>query len=195
MALNNKQVSQIIAGCLFFSCFTFLAGYFLGKKHVIENFTDAMEEYTFADKFAYSLASLYENSDATGDTSDTGDEKSTSQDSESESSSIDNAGTDIAGDELLAEQPGTAGKENFYYAKLSGFGSKKAAQNYVSLLKMKGTSVRLLEKKSVTAKGKIITWYQVVTENYKNKNELVDLVNKISNISKLTDVKICDCIN
>ena len=63
-------------------------------------------------------------------------------------------------------------------------------KKYVDLLKQKGFKVNIVEKNSKTSKGKVITWYQVVTDYFSKEKELLNLIDKINKISKLTDVKV-----
>ena len=80
-----------------------------------------------------------------------------------------------------------------YYAQLIGFGTQKAADNFVKKLERKGIQAKVHTRQSKSARGKNYYWYQVVTELYDNKNELEIVVNCIKNDEKIHDVRIVTC--
>ncbi|MCL4360978.1 SPOR domain-containing protein [Candidatus Dependentiae bacterium] len=176
MIFKHQQLAQAIALILISTFFIFIAGYYWGKKSALENFSAQFEQDSFADKVSYSLCSLYDQPDSETD-SETANQDSESQDSESSDS--ENAGDDL-----------TDNQANAYLAQLAGFGSNITAKKFVDLLKQKGFKVNIAEKKSRTSKGKIITWYQVVTDYFSDEKELLKFIDKINKISKLTDVKV-----
>ncbi len=80
-------------------------------------------------------------------------------------------------------------KESLHSAELTGFGTYKKACNFIEELDKKGFSLILNEHKSCTPQGSDIVWYQVVTDLYEDKNELVTLVNQVRQHKRLNDVR------
>ena len=80
-----------------------------------------------------------------------------------------------------------------YYAQLIGFGTQKAAEKFVHRLQENKLPVKMKKRKSSTAKGKSLFWYQAVTEVFKDKDELERLVEKIAKKERLSGVTIVSC--
>ncbi len=81
-------------------------------------------------------------------------------------------------------------EDKTFYAQLIGFGTSAAAHRFTQQLQKKGIAVSVKTRYSKTPKGKQIMWYQVVTENYTNRKELEQLVEKVSRSERLTGAKI-----
>jgi len=86
----------------------------------------------------------------------------------------------------------TVHQENFY-AELIGFGTAKAANRFVDKLKKQGFSVVLRRRRSKSSKGKTIIWYQVITEKFDNKSDLIAFVDIIKDKERLKGVRIIQC--
>ena len=54
----NRQLSFIVAGLLFLSFCVFMTGYFLGKKNVVEQFSEKIQQEAFADQVYATVLSL-----------------------------------------------------------------------------------------------------------------------------------------
>lgn len=80
-----------------------------------------------------------------------------------------------------------------YYAQLIGFGTLRAAERFVDRLQQKNMPVKVVERHSKTAQEKEIIWYQIVTEHFDNKDDLIACVQKIKVEEKLNDIKIVSC--
>jgi hypothetical protein len=80
-----------------------------------------------------------------------------------------------------------------YYAQLIVFGTSGAAYKYADTLRHKNMPVSVKEFHSVTAQGKKIIWYQVVTELFDNEDELLMLVHRLKKEEKLHDIRIVQC--
>jgi uncharacterized protein YaaN involved in tellurite resistance len=87
----------------------------------------------------------------------------------------------------------TAPVEAFYKAQLIGFGTSRAAQQFADRLQNKNMPVRVDERHSKTAQGKKIIWYQVTTEPFNDKQELLTFVEKIKKEERLKDIRIVSC--
>lgn len=80
-----------------------------------------------------------------------------------------------------------------YYAQLIGFGTSSAAQKFSEKLQRKNFPVCVKERHSTTAQGKKIIWYQVITEPFEDKDELLAAIHKIKKEEKLHDIRIITC--
>lgn len=76
------------------------------------------------------------------------------------------------------------------YAELVGFGTKSAAQAFYNRLKKEGISVILKKRTSKNSRGRIMCWYQAVTEKFDNKRDLIAFVDIIKDKENLKGVKI-----
>lgn len=84
-------------------------------------------------------------------------------------------------------------KQKQYYAQLIGFGTLRAADRFADRLQQKNIPVRVVEKHSKTAQGKKIIWYQVVTENFDKKDDLIVFTQRIEKEERLNDIRIVSC--
>ena len=83
--------------------------------------------------------------------------------------------------------------EQWYKAQLIGFGTSRAANQFVERLQQKNLPVRVQERHSKTAQGKEVIWYQVTTELFNDKHELMVFVDKIKKEERLKDIRIVAC--
>lgn len=179
--IKQQQAAQIVVGLLLCVIFVFISGYYLGKKRALETFTDQFENDSFADKMAYSICSIYDTNDKTaGESNENGDAAEEAQDENG----------DTAEAESQTETIETKKISKKYFAQLAGFGTEAAAQKCADQIRRKGLPVMVKEKISKSSKGKSIKWYQVITQDYEDKQQLVNRIDKISNSVKLKDVKI-----
>lgn len=84
-------------------------------------------------------------------------------------------------------------QEQLYKAQLIGFGTMRAAHQFVDRLQQKNLPVRVQERHSKTAQGKEVIWYQVTTELFNDKQELMAFVEKIQKEERLKDIRIVSC--
>ena len=73
------------------------------------------------------------------------------------------------------------------YACLIGFGTKNAANSFVTRLKKHHVPVILKTVISKTASGKARTWYQAITPTYDSASELQEVVNKVKRLEHIRD--------
>jgi cell division protein FtsN len=85
------------------------------------------------------------------------------------------------------------GEQKHYYAQLIGFGTEKAAEQFVKRLASNGVTTEIKKRVSKTVKGRTSYWYQVVTTAYANKDDLSRIVDKLVKEEKLKDVCIRTC--
>lgn len=181
--LSNRVLSWFFSFMLLAIFFVFITGYFWGQKKAAERFVDKTGQEVFSDNVYYSLASLYE----------------------SRESDDENAGDSVEGDDAADEVDGT--KETavelptdpikdeprvLYTAQLIGFGTRKKAQECIDRLKRRGLSVVLRERKGTTARGRSMVWYQVVTEQFDNRDQLMKLVDAVKRSENIKSVHIIE---
>jgi len=196
--VQNRYASWYIALLLGVLFFTFIVGYFWGKKaatnqYMVETETQAQVD---RDHVAAYVAALELEKDS---------EPVVVATIAPEGVPEVQALTELAGeveqkDTLVQvdtcpviQQLDDESSAQQYFAQLIGFGTKRAAQKFVDKLKSKDVPVRLKERTSVSAKGKPITWYQVVTHTFTNRDKLAELVDQLSAQEKLSDVRIVSC--
>lgn len=182
LQLNQAQVSQLLAACLVGSFFIFMSGFYLGKRSAVEPFIEQVVADSFADKVSNAFSSLYDNED---------EEEVESKEDVTAESAIENqteSSIDQASQQEVAD-PFTNSLQ-LYVAQIAGFGTKNAAIRCIENLKNNGFAVTLKTRKSMTAKGKEIIWYQVVTEPIEDREQLQKLVDQIKKIAKVKDVPI-----
>jgi len=185
--IPNRQLSALVALLLLLFFSIFMAGYFLGKKKAIEQFTEKMQLDAFADKIYTTVVAGAQESPAEAELLVTHNDKiSDLQDAES---AIIVSGSSCVHD-IEKEQNN---QDQQYYAQLIGFGTEKAAQLFVKKLSAKGVETAVKKRMSKTAKGNTSYWYQVVTAAYSDRDSLVSLVNKLSKEEKIKDacIRIC----
>jgi hypothetical protein len=182
--IPNRQLSAIVAVILLLAFSIFMTGYFLGKKKVVEQFTQDMRQDAVADKIYTTLLSTSSEAVTTDALLVTHADDTTQTSSlMSEEIVVAAATTDISLD--------TQGPS--YYAQLIGFGTEKAAQLFVKKLSAKGIETEVKKRTSKTAKGNTSYWYQVVTAQYSNKDDLLHLVDKLTKEENIKDARVCIC--
>jgi hypothetical protein len=195
--------------------FVFMTGYFWGKKSVMEEFGATQQRESLADKIYSSLCVLPENRNnslASNEESDEPSEENVDEPlalEESQKTSdglittptstiasttnIQNQNIQKPAKNLPTEVVAPCNNTCYYYAKLVSFKSRKHAQQFVERLARLGIDVELHALKSKTAKGRVVTWYQIVTKKLASNEELEALVNTIKLQTPLHDVRICTC--
>ncbi len=189
--IPNRQLSAIVAVILLLAFSLFMAGYFLGKRKAVEQFTQDMQQDAVADRIYTTLLSTSSFAEATKDTQLTsdallvthGDETPAASSLMSQEIVVAAATNDI----LLDAQ------SQSYYAQLIGFGTEKAAQLFVKKLLAKGIETEVKKRVSKTVKGNTSYWYQVVTAQYTNKDDLLHLVDKLTKEENIKDARVCVC--
>jgi len=198
LCVTNRSVSLAVAGALLCLVSVFLVGFFAGQRSAAQHFIDKAGQGAFADHIYAAMCGLSgtaeqqdEIANAEGgevETPATSMESSglssddlASQDSVSEVS----ASQDSANDEAEASESGSES-----YAQLIGFGTAKAAQDYVRRLKKKGIPVFMQKRHSRSTKGRLVTWYQVVTEKFRDEEKLQALVARLEKEEKLQGISI-----
>ncbi len=188
--LSNRHASFVVSGTLFFSFVVFMGGYFLGQKNAINHFSNKVEQESFADQLYSSMCMMHENKD---NEINEGEENVVVQaDQPGVRQAVQVAAQDniseVVEEALVKNEP-----QKQYYAQLVGFGKKTTAQQFVQRLRKKQIDVIVNTRRSKTSKGKTVSWYQVVTQKFDNKDNLNELVETISEQEHLKGVRIVTC--
>jgi len=201
VSLSSRQASLMLAAGILILFFSFITGYFWGKKNAISQFCMSVEQSSFADRIYTSMCEL----------SDTEIPVTQEQVAQNEEQVVEVA-TAVDATEIVEEQNDTVEPLNHdalrtpvvqgvieqqaamstvpYHAQLAGYGSMAQAEKFAQKLCKKGTVAKVETRKSKSTKGKTRSWYQVVTKDFTDKKELETLVTRISKEEKLTGVRI-----
>lgn len=173
LKIRHATVIQVGILLIIVAGFSFLTGYYLGKKKSAEEFTRYIGQQTFADKIYSSLCTLYDTYE---------DEAYNNvEEKDEESKKTSDASAHV---EPVVEMP-----KELYSAILCGFGSQKSGLDYVRRLDAKGVKARLVTRTSMTRKGTPRTWYQVVSEP-SDYESTIQLAERLKKEDKLTNVML-----
>lgn len=162
--LTTRQVSFLTASIVLCAFFVFIAGYFLGQRKALEKFNAVIKQEVTEDSIVGNI-----------DVSDNQVDK------------VGKASRQVEQKNLINES------EKNYKAQLIGFGTSRAAHSFADRLQNKNMPVRVHERHSKTAQGKEIIWYQVTTEPFSDRQELLAFVEKIKKAERLKDIRIVSC--
>jgi len=180
---SNRQIGWMLSFFMLTAFFIFMAGYFLGKKKAVEKFYNKVSQDSFSDSIYYSVCSMYDKNEAFV--------KQESTEEEDLENCTVIAKQKKTRSESSKESKGTKSTDKkTYYAELIGFGTSRAATKFVDRLKKSGFSVMVKRRKSKTAKGRTIVWYQAITEKFDNKNDLIAFVDILKEKEKLKGIRI-----
>ena len=207
--LTGRQVSLMVSSGVMLSFCVFITGYFLGKKKAVEKFYSKIDQDSFADQIYYSMCSMYDKGGFKGaDSQDSSLENNSAYIENDVHSPLLSAETvlhpvdtyhDFPLNRVLVAQKKDkkdvqeSKVEGQFYAELIGFGRKQSAHRFANKLTNQGLTVSVKNRRSKTARGRVIVWYQVVTGTFGDKNDLIALVDDISAQEKLKDVRIVSC--
>ena len=186
LILSKRQISNISATLIFIFMLVFILGYFCGKKNAAEQILDKATNESFEDKVNYSLFSMYSNSNSEEDVvlEEAANEPVEPAKAVTEEVTMSGPEKNIVG-QVTKERNSPS-----YYAALIGFSTKKAADSFLAKVSNKGYPIKIKTMKSVTPKGKSVVWYQVITEQFSDKESLDKLVKQIEKNEHLSGSKI-----
>jgi hypothetical protein len=199
-----RQVSMLVAGALMLVAIVFLGGYFVGKKHMMEQFVAQVETDSFADQVYASMCSLYEvHTDdelmllATNEDSEEQSQWNSSDESKKkEREKIEEeAGavlTKASSEALVLEGEAPSGSPA-YVGQLLSYHVRQYADSFVQRVAKKNISLEVRTRKSVTACGEQKEWYQVVTKPYADRHELEVVVGQLSQEENIKGAHIIVC--
>jgi len=210
--LGARTISWVTAIAGLFLFFSFFTGYFLGQKRAVARFTHKLDQESFADQIYAALCGmddtqeLAQNDEAAPTDDDAlrvsaAPEVQASIETRVSSASVcaeedeplEKTALEIASDSTQATGNNTQEITTEYYAQLAGFGTAKAAQRWAQRLQKKGVPVFVKKRSSRSARGSLISWYQVVTERFQDRAKLEELVATIKREEKISDVHLVSC--
>src|SRR5438309_2183421 len=190
----NRQLSVVVALLLLLAFSIFMAGYFLGKKKAVEQFTEKVHQEAFADQVYTTVLSSAQDQQCTQNNLlvTNIDESILSPESINQDVAAVEQSTVFA-QSSLQETSEKIQEQQRYYAQLIGFGTEKAAQLFVKKLSVKGIETEVKKRVSKTVKGRTSYWYQVVTALYSNKNDLSAVVDRLAKEENIKGACIRSC--
>lgn len=191
LSLTSRQVSWVVSGFFLLSFCVFMAGYFLGQRKAIADFSCKIEQDSLGDAIFASFYSLYGGKDGSIELAS---DESSSPEGQSEPTQEVAQREPVEqslGEIISGEQPVVAPESmDRYYAELIGFGNENAASAFVQRLQKETIPVQVKKRVSKTARGKQVVWYQVITDEFSDRASLLDLVKKIEQKEHLKGVNI-----
>jgi hypothetical protein len=213
--VTKRQASMFMASMLLFCLFIFIVGFFLGKRTHLDDFSSKVTKEALHDQIDFLLTtqSLQSSEESFGSGNDLAQAaiepqlqdlhtmvkadtaKQTVFTADRQEKNIRPENFPVLEDKKISDnQVGISSDSNIkkpQYAQLIGFGTKQAAQAFVTRLKKHNVPVILKTMISKTAAGKQKTWYQAITPTYDTAQELQDQVSKIKRLEHIrgNDIK------
>lgn len=193
--ITRKQGTLFGVGILVICLFIFIIGYFLGKKSVMDEFSKKISKDSFVDQVEYAFATQALRQDDNDQEDDEENEDVVAFDTASEQEKIipitSNHSLKTEEKPLITTQPENNSvvqavvSDSSCYAKLVGFGTKKAAVSFAERLKSHNIDVHIKTNISKTAQGKKRIWYQAITPEYPSMYALEQDINKIAKLEHI----------
>lgn len=194
LLLSRRLIPGIVAGTLFMVFLSFMVGYFLGVKYTTDEFVTQIRQETLADQFLVGSVTR-ETSMTTGQGPQAAAVTAPSEvTSENPVVVIQDCSRENDTPRVAEETVAVVNKTSQvmrFGAELIGFGTKGAADEFIK--RVAGYSPILLllkEHKSKSPRGRNITWYQVVTNKYEQKEDLQKMLDILIKKEHLHDIKI-----
>jgi len=189
---GRRWASDIAAGAILCAFFLFMAGYFVGKRGVVEEVTQRAECDSFADRIYTSFQGLHDNGwRETASPVTLAELDRTNQNSELPGTTLVAgrvaSGVSALPEEIISEPSG------LHYAQLAGFRTAKAATKLSTRLTDRGVPTEVKRRVSRTARGVEHAWYQVVTTAYNDRESLENVVDRVSREEKINGARIVTC--
>lgn len=174
--LTSRLLSWIVSGFLILSFLIFMAGYFLGQRKVLADFSCKIEQESLGDTI---FSSLYTLHNTNKDSMDSSDDEGNSE--------IVEPVTEVTESQNVLEVPKIEEaavvqkieNSSRYYADLIGFRTQAAAHDFAQRVQKDGVSVHVKKRMSKTAQGRQFAWYQVATDQFSEIAPLLELVKRI----------------
>lgn len=194
--LPSRELSLAIGVILFLSLAAFCLGYFLGQRRAVSLFLGKVKEESFADNITYSFYALDQREPAEEDQDENGSAEEASEAEQPAGTLSEGASDEITHEANQKEVPEKDLEESSYkityVAPLVGFGTLHAANAFAERVRKKGIPIIVKERSSKTPKGRIISWYQAITQEYSDKSELEVIIARVQQQEKIKDVKIIE---
>lgn len=178
ICIDRRLLSRVIAFLLLLGSFIFVAGYFWGQRVAVDQLINAVERDSFSDQMYYSICSLYD--------SDNKEE----EDEEGETVTPEETSTEE--EEEAAVQPVVQPVGKQYVAQLAGYSQLGQAQQLKQRLAHRGVQTNVQKRSSATRRGKVVVWYQVVTEPQADRAALDKTVELVKKAEKIREIKIVE---
>lgn len=192
IVVEKRHVSWFIAGILCACLLTFVSGYFWGKRAAIEQFCQHVEGESFADQIYAAMSLNIENEGESEKNTEEQDEaaitEAPEQDNDIDDVEVAKKTSPVSG--VLAS---SASQNSHWYAQLIGFKTRQEASIFCARLAKRDIPVIIKEHVSTTARGKKITWFQVVTEMFDSKAKLEKLTDALAYEEKIHGIRIIEC--
>ncbi|MCA9769954.1 hypothetical protein KC460_01130 [Candidatus Dependentiae bacterium] len=207
LSLSARHTSWLVASIMVISFFVFISGYFMGKSEGAQEFSRVTLQESLADQMYCSVCALYDKQETSQakvcvpeeqiDVVNSCEQKELLQDALNNSNTRHSLTFKAGEREVISdksnidlERIGKVAESKKYCAQLIGFGTKKAANQFIDRMSKQNVPVKLKTRKSKTSQGKNIAWYQVVTDTYNNRQQLETLVSRVKKSERLHDVRI-----
>lgn len=193
IVIDRRSASRVTSCVALGAFFVFATGYFIGKRHMLQDEFENQELALFANRIQYAIDEQCHITEAAVEQADSEQVILADNASESNVTQVD----DIQEMPLI-----TADMQRFksqektnaqYVALLAGYGTQRAAQQFVDRLEKKGIKAEVKTRVSTNSQKKSRKWYQVATKKYDNKQELSALVELLKDQEHLgNDVRIVE---
>jgi hypothetical protein len=190
VSLTYNQVSHVVAGVFVVCFFTFVSGYYWGKRVSHEAVYDSLEQDALSDQLKKAFYVDMHEEDVGDEGAFLKDDTISSQEEDTSSKPTESLAHTPDIQHVDVDNDSSSVPTEEYAAHLVGFGTYQAAQKCVDIYKNHGYVVSISERTGKTARGESRTWYQVVTPWYQDKNRLNDLLPQLKKIGKLKEVTL-----
>lgn len=174
--IDRKTAARLSAGLIvgFFALFT--TGYFTGKRHALQEIAVQTQNESFNDHITTAIDTMYQPQQCTYyDPFDSQQQEEFAQ----EAPEIQQA--------HVEQQSEPSAR---YYAELVGFGARRNAEAFVEKMNGQNIDVRLQDRTSTTKSGKTITWFQILSPQFTEKETLNEFISTIKQHEKLHDIRV-----
>lgn len=201
LIIGMRNLSLLVSGLIILFFFVFMTGYFLGKRSAYEDVAGVLVQDSLSDQVYAAMCSVYGNEDE----KESAEEQQLESDEVADAAEPDAQAVKVAdGESAVADAPAlqtaidvpenvSAVDTVHYYAQLAGFGSQESAERFARKLRAKNIKVTVARRRSKTARGKLISWYQVVTQSYTDREALDTLVSRLQKEERLHDIRVINC--
>lgn len=198
IVIDRRSASRMTS-CLALAVFlVFATGYFVGKRHSVQEELESHELALFANRIQYAIDEQCNLTEADAqEQADSLDQEHITL-AENNVHATENVSAEATPDDFplitAASQSCEPQQNNVrYVALLAGYGTKQAAQQFVQRLEKKGIKAEIKDRVSTNSQKKSRKWYQVTTEKYDSKQALTLLVGQIKGEEHLgNDVRIVE---
>lgn len=207
--IPHRQASWLFSLLLILGFVCFILGYFWGHRRALQRFVAKIEEESFADRINYALYTMndrdmseFEQEDSS-DSSDSGTTDDVNGNEEQEENGEDElvtsekiAPTQSTGPTEQKEshkvELGDSQRATVFVAPLAGFGTLLAATQFAERVKIFDSHITVQKRVSTSKRGRAITWYQVTTGEFENKQDLQKITSTIQQREHIKKIDIIE---